>query len=69
MEKVINYIITTLKASSTVVIKDKRKCYSLRSTSPLIVDLVLTNSSPIMHKKKCPALGIFAIGLIAKKPI
>ena len=69
IEEVINYIVTILKALSIVVIKGKRKCYSLRSTSLLIVDLVLTNSLSIIYKKKCPALGIFVTGSIVKKPV
>ncbi len=68
MEEVTNHVATTPKAPGTVVTKGKRKCHSLGSTSPPIVDLVSTNSSPVMHKKKCPALGIFATGSIAKKP-
>ena len=67
IEEVTNYIITTLKAFSIVVIKGKRKCYSLKSTSPPIVDLISINSLPIIYKKKCSALGIFAIGSIIKK--
>ena len=47
---------TTLKAPSTVIIKGKRKYYSLRSTSLPIVDLVLTNSSPGIRKRKYPTL-------------
>ena len=37
-------------------------------TSLPIIDLVLPNSLPIIHKQKRPTLGIFALGLIIKKP-
>jgi hypothetical protein len=33
-----------------------------------IIDLVSPNSLPVIHKKKRPTLGIFALGLIVKKP-
>ena len=73
MEESINYVATILKAPSTVVIKGKRKSQSLRSTrmdrtSLPIADLVAPSSLPDIHKKKRPTLGIFALGLIVKKP-
>ena len=56
IEEVINQVTTILKAPGIVIIKGKRKYYSLRSTSLPIIDLVLTNSSPSIYKRKYPAL-------------